>query len=224
MNPMETAVVSSDREINSIPAAMHHDPASARQELAAWDALHREEKHAVQERHAYFYAAGRWLLAALFLAMAYAKLVHFSDTVGSVAVAGYGDASILVAFALAFEMIGGVLLAAGWQVRIAATGLIGYLVTVTLLLNWDQSVALNRAFVLANGGFIAGLLLLAAHGAGGYSLEACKPKFGSSPTREVYSSDLRVGTSGRGSLSGAVFRGGERARGRVEGRRGQTGA
>jgi putative oxidoreductase len=171
MNSMETAVVTTEQEINSIPPAMHHDPESARRDLAAWDALHREEKHVLQERHSYFYTAGRLLLGALFLAMAYAKMAHFSGTVTSVAVAGYGDASILVGIALLLELVGGLMLALGWQVRIAARGLIAYLVLVTVLLNWDQSLATNRALALANFGFIAALLLLTAHGAGGASLE-----------------------------------------------------
>ncbi len=124
MNPMETATIATEREVNAIPPAMHHDPVSARQELAAWDALHREEKHEVQERHSYFYVAGRLLLAALFLGTAYFKITHFSDTVGAVATAGYGDAAILVSVALLVELSGGLMLASGWRVRVAAAGLI----------------------------------------------------------------------------------------------------
>jgi putative oxidoreductase len=172
MNAMETAVASTDQEVTNIPALpLHHDPASARADIAAWDALHREEKHVVQERHSIYYSAGRLLLAALFLVMAGFKLTHFQDTVNAVATSGYGDASILVSFALLLELVGGALIALGLRVRTAAAGLIGYLVLVTVLLNWDQSLAINRALALANCGCIAALLLLTAHGAGGFSLE-----------------------------------------------------
>ncbi len=172
MNPMETAVVTSDQEVANIPALpLHHDAASARADIAAWDALHREEKHIIQERHSHFYTAGRLLLAALFLVMAGFKLTHFTDTVNAVATSGYGDASILVSLAFILELVGGVLLALGLRVRMSAVGLGIYLVMVTVLLNWDQSLAINRALALANCGCIAALLLLTAHGAGGFSLE-----------------------------------------------------
>ena len=171
MNRMEPGAVTTEQEVNAIPPAMHHDPASARRGLAAWDALHRAEKHVIHARHSHFYTAGRLLLGVLFLSMAFTKAAHFTGTVTSVALAGYGDASILVGIALLLELAGGLMLALGWQVRVAAGGLIGYLVLVTVLLNWNLSVDTNRALALANLGFIAALLLLAAHGAGGASLE-----------------------------------------------------
>jgi putative oxidoreductase len=171
MNPMEAEIARADQSINTLPPAMHHDPASARRELAAWDTYHREEKHAVDERHTHFYTAGRLLLAALFLWMAYSKAAHFGDTVDAVTAAGFAGASWLVGLALVLELCGGVLLAVGWQVRVTAGILIGYLVMVTAVLDWDQGIAVNRALAIANLGFVAALFCLAGHGPGAASLE-----------------------------------------------------
>jgi putative oxidoreductase len=171
MNPMDTSVVTTDREVNTIPAAMHHDPASARREIAAWDAFHREERQAVEQRHAYFYTAGRVLVGVLFILMALDKMLSFNDTVSAVAGTGYASAPLLVGFALSLELVAGVLLVLGWNARIAAGWLSIYLVTVTIMFNWDQGVAVNRAIALANLGFVAALLMVAAHGAGAASLD-----------------------------------------------------
>ncbi|MHB8418100.1 MAG: DoxX family protein [Myxococcales bacterium] len=171
MNPMEVESASTEQETVNIPPALHHDPVSARQEIAAWEAMHREEKHELAERHAHFYLAGRILLGGLFLAMAWEKLWRFHAASGSLASMGYSDAPILLAAAFVFELLGGAALVLGWKVRIAAGGLILYLAAVTTLINWDITVALNRAFVLANLGCVAALLLIAAHGAGGVSLD-----------------------------------------------------
>jgi putative oxidoreductase len=171
MNPMDTSVVTTDREVNTTPAAMHHDPASARREIAAWEALHREERQAIEQRHAHFYAAGRVLVGALFIVMALDKLLSFNDTVSAVAGTGYAGAPLLVGFALSLELVAGALLALGWNARIAAGWLSIYLVTVTIMFNSDQGLPVNRAIALANLGFVAALLMVTAHGAGVASLE-----------------------------------------------------
>jgi putative oxidoreductase len=171
MNPMEPASVATDHVVNGHMPAMHHDPASARLDLAAWDALHREQRHAAHERSAHFYTAGRLILAAMFLVMAYAKATHFANTVAAVKAAGVGDGTFLVGFAMAVELTGGLLLALGWKVRITAGTLIGYLVLVTVVVTLAQSLAVTSAVAIANLGFIGGLLFLTAYGAGGGSLE-----------------------------------------------------
>jgi putative oxidoreductase len=171
MNSMDTAAVTRDHVVNNLPPAMHHDPASARLDIAAWDAFYREAKHADRARSARLYTAGRLIIAALFFVMAYAKLTHFGNTVAAVSAAGYRDAPMLVALALCIELVGGAMLALGWKVRLAAGLLIGYLVSLTALVTWTQSLAVNSAVAIANLGFIGGLLFLTAYGAGGLSLE-----------------------------------------------------
>ena len=171
MNPMDTSAVTADREVNTTPAAMHHDPASARRELAAWEALHLEERQALEQRHAYLYAGGRLLLGVLFILMALDKSLNFHDTVTAVAGTGYAGAPLLAGFALSLELIAGVLLVLGLRARIAAGWLSIYLVTVTIMFNWDLSLDVNRAIALANLGFVAALLMVIAHGAGATSFE-----------------------------------------------------
>jgi putative oxidoreductase len=171
MNPMDSTSVSTEEETNTLPPAMHHDPVSAREELKAWEAMHREERHEIAVWHGTVYALGRVLLGGIFLAMAVEKLWRFHVNTDAMYSMGYSDAPILIAAAAVVEILAGAALVLGWKVRIAAGALIGYLATVTLIVNWDVSVALNRAFVLANVGCIAALLLVAAHGAGSLSLD-----------------------------------------------------
>lgn len=171
MNAMDTSSVATEQETVNIPPAMHHDPVSARQELKAWEEMHREEKHELAVWHNHVYALGRMLLGAIFLVMAWEKLRHFGVSTDSMYSMGFSDAPILIAAAAAVEVVGGAALVSGYKVRAAAVGLIGYLATVTLLVSWDVSVALNRALVLANVGCIAALLLMAGHGAGSWSLD-----------------------------------------------------
>ncbi len=171
MNPMETASASTDQETGPGPLPMHHDPASARQDILAWEALHREEKHELAQYHGHVYAVGRVLLGALFLGAAAWKAARFHGTSDALAAQGYFDASLIMAAALAVEILGGAALVLGWRVRAAAWALVGYLAMVTLLVNWDVGLAINRVFVLANAGCAAALLLVAAHGAGPASLD-----------------------------------------------------
>lgn len=171
MNPMDTAAVTADCDVNSIHPALHHDPGSARWDIEAWEALHREEQQAIHTRHSYFYTAGRVLLGLLFVLMACDKLFHFNDTVSAVAGTGYAGAFALVGFALSLELFAGVMLAIGLRVRLAAGWLSVYLTAVTFMFNWDQSQAINRAIALANIGFVTALLMVIAHGAGRLSIE-----------------------------------------------------
>jgi putative oxidoreductase len=168
---MEPEIAKTDQLVNTIPTAMHHDGASARRDIAAWDSLHRAETRDRQNQFAHFYTAGRLLMAVLLFWMAYTRLGRFAATVDYVSAAGYGHASALVGLAFFLEIAGGVLLAVGWRVRTAAGVLIAYLVMVTVLLNWNQSDAANHAVAVANLGFIAALIFLIAHGAGAVSLE-----------------------------------------------------
>ncbi len=171
MNPMDPSNVTADRDVTTTPAAMHHDPASARREIAAWEALHVQERQVVERRHALYYMAGRMLVGALFILVALDKAINFKDTVSAVAGTGYDGAPLLVSFALTLELVAGVLLILGWKVRIAAGWLSLYLLAVTAMFNWDQSLAVNRAIALANLGFVGALLLMAARGAGPASLD-----------------------------------------------------
>jgi len=171
MDPMDPVSATKDQQTFSPPEPMHRSAVSAKQEIAAWESLHRAEHRDVKQRYARFYTGGRVLLGALFLFSAYTKFFHFSDVVAGLQTVGFSSASVLVGLAAGVELVGGALLAGGYWVRIASGALIAYLVTTTMVLHWNLSDAANRDATLSHLGFIAALLLLAAHGAGGASLE-----------------------------------------------------
>jgi len=171
MDPMDPVSITKDQQTFSPPEPMHRDAVSAKEEIAAWESLHRAEQREVKQRYARFYTAGRVLLGALFLASAYAKFFHFSEVVAGLQVAGFSSASVLVGVAATVELVGGALLASGYWVRITSGALIAYLVTTTTVVHWNLSVAADRAATVSHLGLIAALLLLAAHGAGGASLQ-----------------------------------------------------
>jgi putative oxidoreductase len=115
-------------------------------------------------------AAGRILLAALFLYEAYVKLNAYGPAVQYAA--AFGVPSVLLPFAIALELGGGVLIVLGLFTRLAALAFAGFcLVTAFVfhtkfsdtnqVLHFGKDIALAGAFL-----FVAG------RGAGRFSLDA----------------------------------------------------
>jgi putative oxidoreductase len=115
-------------------------------------------------------AAGRILLAALFLYEAYVKLNAYGPAVQYAA--AFGVPSVLLPFAIALELGGGVLIVLGLFTRLAALAFAGFcLVTAFVfhtkfsdtnqVLHFGKDIALAGAFL-----FVAG------RGAGRISLDA----------------------------------------------------
>jgi putative oxidoreductase len=150
--------------------AMHHDPGAAAQALAQYEADRRHVHDKVQVRHTRLYALGRILFATLFVVSAFAKLADYRVTLDAVQDAVV-DATLLLPIAIGIELIGGVLLMVGFQARRTAVALIAYLALITALMHGDLSLPLNRSFALANLAFAGALLMIAAHGAGTFSVD-----------------------------------------------------
>jgi putative oxidoreductase len=142
---------------------MHHDRAAAAMAVAEMERAQEADHRGIESRRALAYLLGRIFMGALFLVSAGAKTFRFEDTVLALREAGMFDAHLLLPVAIAVEVIGGLLLLAGYKVRRIAVGLSVYLVGITLLVSFDSA--------LSNLGFIAGLLMLAAHGAGHGSVD-----------------------------------------------------
>lgn len=161
----------------SVPAttlshpAMHHDADAARHALKQ-EALGRvAEKNAIRQRHLVIHVIGRVMLAAVFLISGVAKIGSFATTAAAMTDAGYPSSGMMLTLAILLELGLGVMLAAGYHARVSAIALASYLFVVTLGVHSDLSVALNRAFLVSNMAILAGLLLLASHGAGVASLD-----------------------------------------------------
>lgn len=120
---------------------------------------------------------GRLLLALLFLPAGLTKISGFADTVGYIASAGLPLPQVAAVVAILVEVLGGLALVAGYGTRLAALALVVF----TLVANFgfhnfwtapaDQAMVQQLLF-FKNLAVIGGLLVLAAHGAGAYSVDA----------------------------------------------------
>jgi putative oxidoreductase len=121
-------------------------------------------------------AAGAWLgrllLAAIFLHEAWAKLTAYDAAVGYMQV--FGLPGWLLPFAIAVELVGGILVIAGLYTRVAALALALFCVATAVLFhnkfgNRNELLQFEKELAIA-GGF----LVLAARGGGAWALDALR--------------------------------------------------
>jgi len=120
---------------------------------------------------------GRFLVSVMFLVSGFFKVVGYSQMVGFAAAKGLPLASLSIACAAALELLGGLAILTGFHTRIAAWLLLLYLIPTTLLFHnfWamqGMEQQDNMIHFLKNLAIMGGLLILAAYGAGAYSVDA----------------------------------------------------
>lgn len=113
----------------------------------------------------------RILLALLFVVSAVRSLGAVAGTAGYLARLGVPMSEVMAWVVIAVELVGAVMLVAGWRTRLAAWGLAAFVVVATLLAHrfWavDPAQYANQLnHFLKNLAVIGGLLLVAAHGPG----------------------------------------------------------
>lgn len=121
--------------------------------------------------------AGRLLLAALFLPAGIGKITGFAGTVGYISSAGLPLPTVAAAVAILVEVGGGLALVAGFGTRLAALVLALFTLVASFFFHAYWGVPAEQAFVqqllfFKNIAVVGGLLVLAAHGAGAWSLDA----------------------------------------------------
>jgi putative oxidoreductase len=112
---------------------------------------------------------GRLMLAAIFLLEGWAKINSYAPSTAYME--KFGLPGILLPAAILLELGGALLIALGWQTRLAALSLAAFCVVVAVLFHGalvPRSTALHFWKDIAIAG---GLLLLAAHGPGEWSLD-----------------------------------------------------
>lgn len=120
---------------------------------------------------------GRLLLALLFLPAGIGKITGFAGTVGYIASKGLPMPELGAALAILVEVGGGLALIAGFGTRFAALALVVFTLAASLVFHnfWalpaDQ-VMMQQLMFFKNMAIIGGLLVLAAQGAGAWSLDA----------------------------------------------------
>ena len=117
---------------------------------------------------------GRLLLAAIFLHEAYAKLTAYPAAVAYSE--AFGVPGQLLPLAIAVELGCGLLIVVGYQTRIAALLLAGFCVVTALVFhvklgNRNELLHFEKDLAIA-GGF----LVLFAHGAGAWALDAFRER------------------------------------------------
>jgi putative oxidoreductase len=121
--------------------------------------------------------AGRLLLAALFLPAGWGKISGFAGTAGFIASKGLPLPELGAAIAIAVEVLGSLALIAGFGTRIAALVLAAFTLAASFIFHNYWGVPAEQAFMqqlmfFKNIGVVGGLLILAAHGAGAWSVDA----------------------------------------------------
>jgi putative oxidoreductase len=112
---------------------------------------------------------GRLLLASLFILEGWSKIQGYQAAADYMT--GFGVPSVLLPAAIALELGGGLLIAVGWQARIAAAALAAFCVATAVIFhnqvsNSNQLLHFEKDLAIAGG-----LLVLALAGAGRWSLD-----------------------------------------------------
>jgi len=121
--------------------------------------------------------AGRLLMALLFLPAGLMKIGGFAGTVGYIGSVGLPMPSVAAAVAIVVEVGGGLALLAGFGTRFAALALALFTLVASFFFHAYWAAAPEAAMVqqllfFKNIAVVGGLLTLAAHGAGAWSLDA----------------------------------------------------
>lgn len=120
---------------------------------------------------------GRVLLAALFLPAGISKIGGFAGTAGYIASTGLPLPEVATALAIVVEIGAALALLLGWGTRWAALVLALFTVTATVLFHnfWAmpaEQVMVQQLMFFKNIAVVGGLLVLAAFGAGAFSVDA----------------------------------------------------
>ena len=114
--------------------------------------------------------AGRILISFMFVMSGYNKITGYAGTQGYMESAGVPGE--LLPLVILTELGGGLLVLVGWQARWAALALAGFSILAALFFHLDwaqqgQQIQFMKTLTIA-GGF----LMIVAHGAGSFSLDA----------------------------------------------------
>jgi putative oxidoreductase len=143
---------------------------------------------------------GRLALSAIFVLSGFNKITNWSATADQMAQQGMMAVPLLLAGAVAFELLGGLSLLLGFYGRVGATLLIAFLIPTTVIFHdfWavDPAQQQNQMIhFMKNIAILGGLLMVVAHGTGRYSLDrrVGGTATGARPAPERYDEPAMVG-------------------------------
>jgi putative oxidoreductase len=117
----------------------------------------------------YVNLAGRILLAHIFLLAGLNKISGYSGTQGYMEAMGVPGE--LLPLVILLEIGGALALIAGWQTRLAAYALAVFCVVSALIFHSNLADQMQMILFMKNWAMAGGLLVLAANGAGAFSLD-----------------------------------------------------
>lgn len=142
-------------------------------------------KTATDNHTATIAAAGRLLLAAIFLASALGKLAAPGATIGYIASSGLPFATLAFGVAVAVELGGGLLLVLGVKARWVAAALAAFSIVTGLAFHNAIADQNQLIHLLKNVAMAGGLLQVVAFGAGKFSVDARTARSGASAVRQA---------------------------------------
>ncbi len=120
---------------------------------------------------------GRILISVIFVASGFMKFAAFTMMTGFLAAKGLPMPAVAIGAAATLEVLGGLAILTGFQTKLASWLL--FLIPTTLLFHnfWAMQGMErmdNQGHFMKNLAIMGGLLILAANGAGGYSVDSSR--------------------------------------------------
>ena len=115
---------------------------------------------------------GRIMISAIFLFSGINKILNYDGTVGWME--GFGVPGLLLIPAIIIEILFPVMIIIGYQVKIAASGLLLFSMLTAFIFHFDFSNQMQVIAFLKNIGLAGGMLFLVINGAKEFSLEKKK--------------------------------------------------
>jgi len=111
----------------------------------------------------------RVLLAQIFIMAGISKITGYAGTQGDMD--AMGVPGMLLPLVIILELGGGLAILVGWQTRLAAYALGGFTLIAAFIFHNNFAEQMQMIMFMKNLALTGGLLLLAEHGAGAYSLD-----------------------------------------------------
>ena len=111
----------------------------------------------------------RILLSHIFIMAGISKITGYAGTQGYME--SVGVPGILLPLVIILELGGGLALLVGWQTRLVSYAVAAFTVIAAVIFHSNLADQMQMIMFMKNFAIAGGLLLLAEHGAGAYSLE-----------------------------------------------------
>ncbi|HQU16148.1 MAG: DoxX family protein [Gammaproteobacteria bacterium] len=112
---------------------------------------------------------GRLFMASIFLISGFHKITGYAGT--QAFMQSHGVPGMLLPLVILLELGGGTLLVLGWQTRLVAWLFAGFTLAAALIFHTNFSDQSQVLLFMLHMPIVGGFLVLAAHGAGGLSLD-----------------------------------------------------